>query len=229
MKHSARSINVLAAVVTLGSFAACGQAQVLLNISDGFGSGSFNAWSSVATVEAQSGTFLSSGGNPGTYAALIATTSPNNRTGTGFQYRGAGSTIVLGSLDAQISLGADLRRTSVVSTGTPIPQFVPFLLQSNRIYQPASFIAGPETALWTTVAPVRFNVSEFTNSSGIPLNPAASVTVGFWLRNNPAPEVPAGPSYGVGVDNVTLTVIPAPGAIGVGLAGLMVLPRRRRV
>lgn len=222
-------------VVTVGTFISFGTpavlAQPLLNISDGFGSSSFSSWSSVLSPEAQTGTFLSTGGNPGTYASLVSTTSVNNRLGTGFQYRGVGSTIFLGSPGGQITFGADVRRTSVVSVGTPVPELVPIIIQNNRLYQPTSFIPGPTGSDWTTIAPVTFNFSEFSNSSGVPLNFAASVTIGFWVRQNAAPTVPSGATYGVGIDNVTITVIPAPAA---GVLGVMValwtprLSRRRR-
>lgn len=221
-------------VITVGSLLSVGtsalRAQTLLSVADGFGSTSFSSWSSVLSPEAQTGTFLSTGGNPGTYASLIATTSVNNRIGTGFQYRGVGSAIILGNSGGQITLGADVRRTSVVSAGTPVPEVVPIIIQNNRLYQPTSFIPGPTNNEWTTIAPVTFNFSEFSNSSGVPLNFTASVTVGFWIRQSAAPTVPSGAAYGVGIDNVTITVIPAPTAAGfavIATLGASIVRRRR--
>jgi hypothetical protein len=228
MTRSTALAAVITSGLTIGSCTTRTHAQPMLSISDGFGSSSFNTWSIIVTPQSQSGTFLATGGNPGTYASLVVTSSVNNRLGTGFQYRGVGSNIVLGSLATQITLGADLRRTSVISPGTPEPEFVPIIVQGTRLYQPASFIPAPTSNQWVTIAPVTFNISEFTNSSGIPLNPAASVTVGFWWRFNPTPSLPAPAAYGVGVDNLTITVIPAPGALATLLLGLPMLTRRRR-
>ncbi len=201
-------------------------AQTILQINDGFTSTTGN-WTSVITVEGQSGSFISVGGNPGTYASLIALTSLNNRTGTGFQYRGPSSNILLGSLSAQITLGADLKLTSTLPQ-TPAPEFVPMIIQGVRVYTPAAFIPAPTINQWQTIAPVTFNVSDFTNSTGIALDPLSSVTVGFWLRMPVAPNNTPGTGYGVGVDNVVLTVIPSPGAACALALGAAMITRRRR-
>ncbi len=229
MKNVA-GLGVIAAGTLFGVGGSALLAQPVVSISDGFGSTSFNVWSSVVSPEAQTGTFLSVGGNPGTYSSLVATTSPNNRIGTGFQYRGVGSTIVFANSGGQITIGADVRRTSVVSAGTPVPELVPIIIQNNRLYQPTSFIAGPTSSEWTTIAPVTFNLSEFSNSSGVPLNFAASFTVGFWIRQNAAPGVPSGSAYGIGIDNVTITVIPGPATGGFALIATLgvSIGRRRR-
>ena len=226
------NVTGMVTVAVAGVFLIAGASEVvgqpLLSISDGFGSSSSSAWLVVNSPEAQPGNFVPSGGNPSWYASLAATTSVNNRTGTGYRYQGAGSSIVLGTAGTQITLGADLRRASIPRPGLAAPELVPIIVQGSRLYQPASFIPGPTLSEWTTIAPVTFNVSEFTNSSGVPLDLSASVTIGFWWRFNALPSQPSGSIYGVGVDNLTLAVIPAPGAMATVLVGLAALARRRR-
>lgn len=229
MKNVARlCVIVVGTLFSVGAGAV--RAQPVVSISDGFEPFSFNTWQTIQNPETQTGTIPSSGGNPGRYASLIATTTPNNRVGTGFVWRGAGSEIVFPNAGGQITFGADFRRTSVVSAGTPVPELVPIIIQNNRVYQPTSFIAGPTGSEWTTIAPVTFSFSEFSNSSQIPLNFAASFRVGFWIRQNAAPGVPTGTGYGVGIDNVTITVIPGPTTGGAALMATLgvSMGRRRR-
>jgi len=219
-------MSSIALVGVVGVVPGTVSAQALLSIADGFESTTINNWISVQTPDAGlSANWVPSAGNPGSFAQLIAATAPNHSTGVGYQYRGPGSAIVLGTLGAQIALGADLKLTTTLPQ-TPIPGFVPFILQGSRLYQPATFIAAPTVNQWTTIAPVTFDVSEFTNSSGIPLDPASSVTVGFWLRMPAAPDGSGG--YGVGVDNLSLVVIPAPVSVASLVMGVIALGARRR-
>ncbi|MBL0871760.1 MAG: hypothetical protein IBJ18_14415 [Phycisphaerales bacterium] len=131
----------------------------------------------------------------------------------------------------QITFGIDLRRTSPLNPDVPVPEVVPIIVQGINVYQPASFIPGPTSSEWTTVAPVTYDLSAFVSSSGVPLNLSQEARIGFWIRTSGPSALPSGTAYGVGVDNVTITIIPAPTTgvlMGVAVLGMPRVTGRRR-
>lgn len=227
MKRETAVAAVITSGLTIGSFTIRTHAQPVLSISDGFISSSWATWRTASSMHASPGTFLATGGNPGAYASLTVTSSSYERRSTGFTYDGR-SNIVLRSWTTHLTFSADLRRTSTIVPGTPTPELVPIIILDGRLFQPARFIPAPTTDEWTTLAPVTFNLSEFTTASGFSLLNNAPIRVGFWWRFNPTPSLPAPVVFGVGVDNVTISLVPAPGTLAVLLAAVPLLTRRRR-
>jgi hypothetical protein len=205
-----RAFSLVAACVA-AALPAAGQVSVV----DGFDSST--GWSALFLNNIGDAFIQTSGGNPGGYADLRPQLQQNTRAGAGY-YR---SFLVfsIGSL-SDVTLSADYRWIS----GQPLT-LVPFLTQENRVYLPSSAIAlGTQTA-WTSVGPMTFPLSTFSNSSGIPLHPQAQTWIGFFaLIISPTPVVA---SARVGIDNLNLQVVPAP-ASGVVFGGVVVRGWRRR-
>jgi hypothetical protein len=208
------------------ALAPCTHAQNIFSLNEGFGTNSFNAWGSVQTPDpGLNGTFLSSGGNPDWLSRLTLTTSPNNTVGMGFQY--FTTQVVLGNLAGRVEFGADTRISSAISASTPTPTLVPFFIQSARLYTPSTGITPALSNAWSTNAPLSFDLATFSNSSGIPLNPASSVRIGFLAKLAPNAAA-SGAAVGLDVDNLSIRVIPAPGVMSVLIAGGLLASRRRR-
>lgn len=163
------------------------------------------------------GSIIQTGGNPGGYADLNSVLQSSTAGGAGFK---ADQFFFLGSLTSVV-LTADVKWFA----GQEL-QLVPFLVQSNLLNLPSSFIPTGTSSSWSTFGPVTFPLSTFSNSTGTPLNTSALVQTGFvaMIRS----QTPTSASGHVGIDNVTLQVVPAPATGVVGVMGLCALRRRRR-
>ena len=162
---------------------------------------------------------LPSGGNPGGYADLRAVLDGNITVGgAGFLWNAP--MFQLGTTLNAMVLAADYKWFS-----GPTLEFMPFLRQENRFYFPDTWIALGTSDAWQSVGPMTFPLSTFTHPTGPPLSPVILTHAGFIVRiTSPTPIFATGR---VGIDNLTLQVIPAPG-VGVGLMLGLAVARRRR-
>ncbi len=199
----------------MAAFSAEAGAQI--TVSSGFDSSSGWFQILINTPSAQAN-ILPTGGNPGGYADLRGVLENSTLGGAGY-YTTAFYT--LGSSATQFTLSADAKWFS-----GPAMDLIPILIQNNRMYSPSSFIPIGTDSNWNSFGPTTFNLSTFSNSSGIPLSPVILTQVGFLARiSSPTPVFATGR---VGIDNVNLQIIPAPAAGMALLFGFAVRRQRRK-
>lgn len=203
-------------------------ARAQFSATSGFDPADASNWAIVVTTGTSS--IIGVNGNPGGFAQLspqLQATLPvgNPVSATAGFFRGGvypASTLAPGI--THFVLRADVRVLGAAPDLTA--ELIPILSQGNFIYAPVPGYFFTSTS-WLSGTQNAWALSDFISSQGT-FNPASSFRIGFGVRLRGL-GITTTRTGTYGVDNVTIQLVPAPGAAGVmGLALIATARRRRR-